>query len=202
MVICLKKEIKLYFKSFFISLFCLAFFLAFGSYYLGTEIAKTSKPAEKVPYDSTPENLGIVVNINGNTSFYFLDFLEEEVNVFLENPVENALYKGYSVDYIIEGDSTLLEKVVDYFGGIELTVGDEKLNCTGLQVTEFLRKNNTKEERLQVIVSLSNRFSQEQFTEELIHLIFDNSETTLTLTDCYLFSEDLHKLFSNVKTRE
>lgn len=192
------KRLLLVFAVFAVSF---SLFLGLGYVSLNKDFSKASTEKEKVPYtQEMPQNAGILLNINGEETFFFLDFAECNITVALnpEEPINNEIY-GYSLDYKITANSDLLSEITDYLNGLELTILGEDYRYTGQQIKALIESDNTKILRYKIIDAIFNRIVSNGVATDFFGLIIKNSETNLNLIDCYFWSEYLTVLSKNLR---
>lgn len=201
----MKRTTKVFFKTFFISFLSFVLFFGFGYFYLNTakREQKAENKAQYVPYYSTfPESNGVLVDIAGLKCFFYLDFKESILSVYFlsENETfQNEIY-GYSIDYNIEGNYNLIEGIIDIVGGIELEKSGEVLDCTGIQVKEmFYEIAECGNLFREVTEKLIEKVSINGFTKSDFLYIIENSQTNLTVPDCYFWPEYIKELCKTVR---
>ena len=99
---------------------CCAFFVGTGFYYLNTNFKTVENKTESVPYtQENPNNAGVLLEMSGDKTFFYLDFENEKLIISLKpTDEENGEIYGYTVDYTVEADTDILRSTVDYLGGI------------------------------------------------------------------------------------
>ena len=116
-----------------------------------------------------------------------------------QTAVGDTLY-GYSVDYLIEGDYDLLSGIIDIAGGIEMENGEEVLRFTGVQVTDILSRTTDREElRRKIISKIIEKIRETGFQKADFLYIIENSNTNLTVPDCYYWSDYITDLCTNAR---
>lgn len=192
------KRLLLVFAVFAVSF---SLFLGLGYVSLNEDFSKASTEKEKVPYtQEKPQNAGILFNINGEETFFFLNFEECNITVALnpEEPINNEIY-GYSLDYKITANSDLLSEITDYLNGLELTILGQDYRYTGQQIKALIESDNTKRLRYKIIDAIFNRIVSNGVATDFFGLIIKKSETNLNLVDCYFWSEYLTELSKNLR---
>jgi len=181
---------------------CFIIFLAVGYAYL-TSITNTevqNNDISSVPYSSVPENTGVLFDIAGSAALFYLDFEGETVSIIYgDNALEydTEIY-GYPIDYTVNADYSLITHIVDSIGGIDLLISGEQLTLTGVQVTELLTTTTESQELSRNITEkIIERISQNGFLRQDLLYIIENSETNLTVPDCYYWSDNLQRLCKN-----
>ena len=192
------KRLLLVFAVFAVSF---SLFLGLGYISLNKDFSKASTEKEKVPYtQEKPQNAGILFNINGEETFFFLDFEECNITVALnpEKPIDNEIF-GYSLDYKITANSDLLSEITDYLNGLELTILGEDYRYTGLQIKALIESDNTKRLKRKISDAVFKRISVSGVRTDFFGMIINNGETNLNLVDCYFWSEYLTELSKNLR---
>lgn len=192
------KRLLLVFAVFAVSF---SLFLGLGYVSLNKDFSKASTEKEKVPYtQEKPQNAGILFDINGEETFFFLNFEECNITVALnpEEPINNEIF-GYSLDYKITANSDLLSEITDYLNGLELTILGEDYRYTGQQIKALIESDNTKRLRYKIIDAIFNRIVSNGVATDFFGLIIKKSETNLNLVDCYFWSEYLTELSKNLR---
>ena len=192
------KRLLLVFAVFAVSF---SLFLGLGYVSLNEDFSKASTEKEKVPYtQEKPQNAGILFNINGEETFFFLNFEECNITVALnpEEPINNEIF-GYSLNYKITANSDLLSEITDYLNGLELTILGEDYRYTGQQIKALIESDNTKRLRYKIIDAIFNRIVSNGVATDFFGLIIKKSETNLDLVDCYFWSEYLTELSKNLR---
>lgn len=192
---------RFFFKVTAISLLAGVVFFAVGYSYLTVSQKKpvTDNSVPSVPYYSSPENAGIMLRIASMKTVFYLDFEEESVTAIFADtisPQDNKIY-GYDIDFTVSDDMELLIFLVDKFGGIDIEFEEETLNYTGVQVVELL--NSNPEYRRTVTQKIIEKIAEYGLCPEDFLYIIENSETNLTLPDCYLWSKHIAKICNNVR---
>ena len=195
----LKYKLMIFFRSLAVSLGVFALLGEIGYYYVFPQQKEARVKEEKVPYFQTPQNAGILFDFSGDTAFVYLNFDSECVNVLIDDS-ENYPNYGYSQDFKIEGDYELLGGIVDCVGGIDLDLNGEPLTYTGVQIAEFLSNNiTTSEFKAELVRAIFVSISQRDFLREDMLYIIENSNTNLTVPDCYYWQENIKKISKTVR---
>jgi len=177
-------------------------FIGCGYLYLNRELTPTENKSPSVPYyPESPENKGVMFEICKESVLFFLNFENSTISVLFDDsntPVGGKLY-GYDVDYKISGDYDLLAGIIDIAGGIELKTQDEVLRYTGVQVSDLLSRETDRDELVrEIILVLAEKISEKGFQNKDFLYIIENSQTNLTVPDCYYWPEYINNLCSNV----
>lgn len=184
-----------------VCLLCLAAFVGGGYAYLTIDNTEAENNVSDIPYvQAYPDNKGVMFNIGENLTYFYLDFEEEKVSVIIPNKAfydKNEVY-GYPVDYRISADYSLVASVIDFADGIELEVDGELLSLTGVQVADMLTRTvDDGQLKRQVIEATLKKQGEKGLSKEDFVYIIENSDTNLTVPDCYNWSEYIDKLCKN-----
>lgn len=178
-------------------------FVGLGYFYLDKKLEPADNKTSSVPYTrSLPENTGIKFKMGGKGLLVYMDFEQEQLSLIFDDrdtSVGGMLY-GYSVDYIVEGDFDLLAGIIDILGGIELEMENEVLRYTGVQISDLLSIQSGSDTLMrEIILKLTEKVKESGFkTEDFVYII-KNSNTNLTVPDCYYWSEYIGGLCENVQ---
>lgn len=178
-------------------------FVGVGYFYLDSNTKEqTQNEALSVPYAYVPESAGVLFDISGNKTLFYLDFEEKSVSVVIAdgiNEEQEELY-GYPIDYTIKSDYNLLAGIIDAVGGIELKSGEEQLAFTGVQVVETLTTTPESEElRREIIAKILSKIAIDGFSRQDFLYIIENSETNLTVPACYYWQDYINELCKTVR---
>ncbi|MBO4734483.1 MAG: hypothetical protein J5662_08405 [Clostridia bacterium] len=195
---------KKFFKialTFFLSA---SIFFGCSYFYLYNSLKKTEKAAEKkqenIPYYETPVSCGLHFLLPaGKEILIFLDF-EERIAYIIDinkNAVAEEGYAGYGFDYDFHVDYAVLSALIDRLGGIDLTVNNEPLRFTGVQVCDALCKNTSPEFPFETVFAVCERISQNGFSSDDFVFLIENSETTLTVPVCIYWQDYIKDMFAD-----
>ena len=152
------------------------------------------KPAEtkdyRVPYTPTPANCGVLFRFPDNSACLLnMDFKNQKMNgLFFEklNNDESADFAGYKNDYTVELNYTAIAGIIDRVGGIELTLNNETLRYTGVQICEILSVTKEKKDlNIAIFLQVLQKISENGFSKDDISYIIEYSNTTLSIPICY-----------------
>ena len=193
---------KNFFKSFIVSLVCLIIYVGSGYLYLNSKVEPVKNVTPSVPYYSEePENVGLLVDIEGDKTYLFLDFYYNKINVIFdaESYVKDNNIMGHPIDHSVTADYGLLAGIIDRLGGIELESEEGVLRYTGVQVVDLLLKSKDyqKLER-SVTRKIFEKIGENGFSKEDFLYIIENSNTTLTFPVCYYWVDYISELFGSV----
>jgi hypothetical protein len=196
----MRRNVKQSIKLVLIFLAVFSAFVGFGYFYLNDNSEVTNNVTSSIPYKpEPPQNAGILLTINGDETFFYLDFFNEKITVSLkpEEPFNNEIY-GYSFDYKIESDSSLISYVVDYVGGIDLKVENQDLRLTGEQVKALYDGNVSLDFKKEIIEVLAGKFTQTFVGVEFFSDIINATQTDLKIIDCYFWDDYFNKVCNNL----
>lgn len=195
---------KKYFK-FAIILF-LSGFLFFGAsyFYLYSSLKSEQKAAnikeDNIPYAETPENRGLLFNLPGDKKvLIFLDF-GQEISYIVNINNNNAIlgdYAGYPIDYKFDLDYYVLSGIFDRLGGIDLEAQGELLRYTGVQVCDLINNGVSPDIPIKIVSSLCRKIYENGFSTDDFVFLIDNTNTALTVPECFYWQKYIKSLFSN-----
>ena len=103
----------------------------------------------------------------------------------------------------MSGDYTLVAGIVDAVGGIELEYGDEELFYTGVQVENILTsKIIDTDTRAEIIEKILSKIAKNGFFREDFLYLTENSETNLTVPDCYYWQDFISDVCKTVRIHD
>ena len=200
LVIFLKNKLKLFLRTIIISISCCALFVGIGYFYLNSKMNEPAR-AELVrePYSFSLQSAGILFDIEGEKSFFYLDFNSNcIVAIASKFEIEKETVYGYSIDYKVNADYNFLSGLIDRLGGLELS-SKEYLVYTGVQVVEILKENPQDYElKKDIIKEILDIISQRGFNDKDFLFITENSETNLTVPKFYYWQDKISELCENV----
>lgn len=199
----MKKKLKYILKFMTVCILSGIIFIGSGYLYLNRELETAEKPAEPVPYyNPIPENKGIMFDIYGDRTLCYMNFHENTLTIVFDNyntPVGEKLF-GYSVDFLVEGNYDLLSGIINIAEGITLNLSGEDLRYTGVQVVDAIRQTDNKNElKLKIIEQILTNLKTTGFSRNDFLFLIENSKTTLTVPDCYYWSDYIEDLCKNFK---
>lgn len=196
----MKKQTKIFFKTFFISLLCCAVFIGVGAAMLYRPEQTAQNEVSSVPYYTAyPESAGVLFDIAGKKTFFNLDFERQLLSVVYNRDADLSEY-GYWVDYRITADYSLVGDIIDMAGGIDYDNGKEALALTGVQAVELL--TTTPDDgtlHRKITESTLSALSERGLSASDLLYIIENSETNLTVPDCYSWTEYIKPLCKGVR---
>ena len=202
-MIILKRKTKYIFSLITVCFLVCLIFVGSGYLYLNYELEPTEIKQESVPYyTAAPENAGVMFDICGDRTLCYMDFEKNTLSLIFDNADIKAGEKlyGYTVDYVVNGDYDLLGGIIDIIGGIELELENEVLRYTGVQITDVLSRTANRETlRRKIIPEILKKTEENGFQKEDFLYIIENSDTNLTVPDCYYWSDYIKTLCRNAK---
>lgn len=178
---------------------CCSVFVGAGYYYISANLQPTENKTESVPYSQeNPQNAGILLDISGDETYFYLDFESEKLFVTLK-PFEDAENYGYSVDYTATADYEVLSNVVDYVGGIDMSVDGAMLRCTGIQVCSIYESSAKGDIKREIIEKICDKIAENGVALDFFAGIIENAETDLSIPDCYFWDEKIQILCRNLQ---
>ncbi|MBO5358288.1 MAG: hypothetical protein J6A78_03100 [Clostridia bacterium] len=189
---------KTFLKTFVISGWCLVLFIGLGYYYIKSHDIRVENEVESVPYyTQTPDSKGVLFKFSKGSVYTYLDFDLSTVTVIL-NP-ESVDDMGYTTDYTVNANYSLIAYMCDYFDGINLTLNAETLRYTGNQVVELIINDTSTELRIKVIDAIFQKINEEGIGVDFLNSIVTKSETNLKIPDCYFWTEFMDDISKNIK---
>ena len=192
-------------KKILIIFFCGASVFAASYAYLNFSIkksmAKIDQKEENVPYEHIPDNAGIgFVLSDGSALLTYLNFKENCINVVNVEKYDefNDLYYGYTMDYTVQVNHTLISGLVDRIGGITIRTNGETLRYTGMQVIKLISGDKDGNVKQQIITEIFKQISANGFSKEDFVYIIQNSKTDLSLLNCIYWINHINKICDNI----
>ncbi len=197
----MKAKTKLFFKTVIISSWCCAVFVGAGYYYINKNLEPAQNNTESVPYyQQKADNAGVLFEIDGLPTFLYFDFENEKLFASINPDVaDSSNIYGYTVDYTVKTDISVLGDIVDYVDGIELDIDNTVLRYTGVQVIEILSVSTSYDLKREIIKGIAFKISQNGIGADLFVSIIENSKTDLKLPDCYFWAESMSKICRNLQ---
>lgn len=196
----MKRKIFGMFKLLILCLICCSLFVGGGYLYLQKNFKETENKVSSVPYSfSAPENRGIMLDVCGSLTFFYLDFEDERLTVIIppETEYEEEIF-GYPIDFTVKTDYGFVASAVDSADGIELNINGETLRFTGVQVADILSRTvDTSELKRQIITALLKKIGENGIDSEFFTFLVDSTDTDITVPDCYYWGKYITKLCKN-----
>ncbi len=199
-VIKLKKKKFGFLRLILICFICCALFVGSGYLYLRKNLLPADHNVSSVPYSfSAPENRGMMLDICGGLTFLYFDFEDERLTVIIppEQEYTEEIF-GYPIDFTVTADYRLLSAVIDYADGIELSSDGAMLRYTGVQVADILSRTvDAADLKREIITALMKKIGENGIDGEVFQYIVENTETNLTVPDCYYWDRFIGRLCKN-----
>lgn len=197
----MKKNSKTIFKALAVCFISSTLFIVSGKLYLERKLMPAKSSTESEPYYSyVPECCGIMFDLCGDRTLIYLDFEGASVTAVMADGKEaNEIY-GYSVDYTVSSDYSLAGGIADLLGGIDIEAENGILSLTGSQLEE--RLSTTADGgmlRRAVTEKIISKIGKNGLAREDFLYIIENSETDLTVPDCFYWSDCIKELCINAK---
>ena len=199
-MIALKKNTVKHIKIFIFLLAFGAVIFTGGFFWLSGILNQTqvSNSAESIPYYTPiPENCGILFDICGDKTLFYLDFQQETISVAFadEYNQDDSEFCGFTVDYTVKSDYNLVGYLTDAAGGIEMDIDGEVLRYTGVQITQMLEYSSVSRDIKDKICSqIVLGIAENGFTKEDLLYIVENSDTDLKFNVGYPWVEYIQEL--------
>lgn len=203
LVIALKKKIKYTLNLIAYCILICIVFIGSGYLYLSRELKPTEIKDESVPYyQALPDNKGILFDICGDRLLFYLNFEDKNIRIMFDHSDSKAgdTLMGYPVNFVVNGDYNLLAGIIDCVGGVEIHLANETLRHTGVQVSDILSRTTHREDIIrEIILSFFKKIQKNGFQKSDFLYIIENSDTNLTVPDCYHWSDYAKELSSDIK---
>ena len=111
-------------KLLILCLICCSLFVGGGYLYLQKSFKETENKVSSVPYSfSAPESKGIMLDVCGSLTFFYLDFEDERLTVIIppETEYEEEIF-GYPIDFTVKTDYGFVASAVDSADGINAEI--------------------------------------------------------------------------------
>lgn len=189
---------KLFFKRAVIILMCMTVFAGSAYLYLRYDQLNRQTDLEQslVPYSSVPESAAILLNLPHGRFWLHLDF--ESLTLTVKNQIPDEFTDDEY--FTVSADERLTAGMIDRVGGIELLTDGELLRFTGHQVTELLNSSvDPTELRNAAIKEYLKKAGEVGISRQDLVFMIENSETDLTVPDCFYWPEYTAELCRNCK---
>ena len=201
LVIGMNNKTKIFLVSFTTSFCSLLIFITFGFFYLYNGNKTVENKTEEVPYSQVPENVGVVLETLQSKILLYMDFEQNISSVlYLENREYGDEIYGYTINYTLKLSYDVIEEIIDTLGGIDLQLEEETYNYTGAQVVELVfRTANIGQLKREITEKIIEKIGDKGITlEELIYIV-ENSETDISVPDCYFWPDHIREVFKSVR---
>lgn len=191
---------KFYIKLSAICLLSCALLIGGGYLYLRQSFRPTEGQASEIPYTfSLPDNKGILFDIAGNRAFVYLDFTNGKLSVIIPQAEDfDPTAYGYSGDFKVNGDMSVLAEIIDCSGGITLTDNGERVRYTGVQISDIMSRSTDSEKMLRTVIpAIMQSVAENGIEDGAFNRIIDKADTDLTVPDCCMWQNYISKLCKN-----
>ena len=202
----MKKQIKTI--LILIGIVTLCCVIMIGSSYLYLEFslksAETDRSDDSIPYAAPlPDSAGLLVTLPDYTGYLcYLNFRDENICISkIENTSETQKsYNGYTVSYKIEADYRFIANMIDRLGGIELYDSGETLRYTGMQILNKVEKDpENTDYKKEIIRKFFDMVALNGMTRADFVYIIENTNTDITIPDCYYWPPYIKKIAKNLQ---
>lgn len=183
----------------FIGIIILCIGIMVGSAYIYIESsirtadAATSKSSE--PYNEPlPSSVGILFKLPSNNGYlFYLDFLNSELLIAcIDNLTEDTEgtqeYYGYPVSYRLSCSNEFIADFIDRIGGIEFYENGKNLRYTGYQIVDKVQSlKDNRDLKREVLRRIFDKISDVGLTKDDFAFIISQTDTDLTIPDCYFW---------------
>ena len=180
-------------------------FVLIGYIYLSSGTEKVDQKIYSEPYEYTPENCGIIIDLPFAKSFYYLDFKENEIKSFFVDKLDSDGKEccGYPVNFTVKGGDLLLAKIIDAVGGTDLTKDGVIMHFSGDMALSEIESAVNKQEILKNIAeSAFKSIAQNGIKRDDIIGFLEYAETNLTVPDFYYWPDFLKLMAANYKNKQ
>ncbi len=192
-------------KKVFIIFLCISLFLGLSYAYLYFNFNISTKAVDQkedtVPYRNLPDNAGIAFILPDSSAvLMYLDFENNCINAVNIEKYDktNTMYYGYTADFTVELDYTLISEIVDRVGGVDIEINGEIMRYTGVHIIDLISTDSGDELKLQIIDDVFSRISKNNFSKDDFLYIIENSNSNLTVVDCVYWLDYMDEMFSNI----
>ena len=194
------KKMKGFLAAAMICIICSIIFIGIGYLYISASLKQTENKSEQIPYTEKVDNACILFELEGNKSLIFLDFENSSVTYMNANEklISEDMCCGYSIDYRVLADYSLVSNVIDKLGGIELEIENKKYNYMGVQAKELIETTpDITLLRKQIAKAIFEKISAVSFSRSDFAYIIENSSTTLTVPDIFYLEKYIKETCKN-----
>ncbi len=149
-----------------------------------------------MPYVSIPENVSILFTFNGNSSLYYLDFENSNLEIYTDKPIERALKNGISIGDYFNADNSFIVDLIDKSGGIESETNGELLRLTGTQALEAYVRGELEQKEL--IFKICDNIAKYGLSLDEISSLISGKDTSISYEDIMLWSDFLPSAAENL----
>lgn len=187
---------KILLKRVIIIFLCMLTFATVSYLYLHN--IKTEEPSDApnslIPYSSFPKNAFLIFEFTNGSLIAELDF-EKSFLLITNNFEERELLDNC---FTVKADDKLISGMIDRVGGIELFSDGQLMRFTGTQIIDMLKESqNSKSLSLNVLDEYLKKLSVLNITRQDFVYIIENSDTDLSIPDCFYWHEYINVLCKN-----
>ena len=157
----------------------------------------TDRTLTNIPYSTAPSNQAVVISFKESSLLFSLDFSHDKLYVFSQD--EEHEYYLEKEPFYMELDEYTLSKFLDRIGGIETMQNGVKTRLTGIQTVKLL--NNNSQNKTEILSCVLDTVSKTGLTLHDLVFLIENSDTDLTVPDCFDWPERLKGLFQNCEIK-
>ncbi len=201
------KSLTMFFTVF---ISCFALFFSSAYIYIDRNLFKEEKgaisPESRVPYQKIPcDNTCLLLKFPDNTALtLYLDFSSTRIAAAVYDNYQNGDEKrlGYTADFKLTFTPEALSSVIDLFGGVELCLNqqNEKYRYTGIQIYELASTGKiTPTIYREILVAVFENISKVGISKSDLVFLIENTDTALTVPDCYYWPQYLPELFKSAQ---
>ncbi len=187
------KKLKGYLAAAMICFVCSLIFISIGYLYISASLKETENKSESIPYYTEKlDSVGVLFELEGNKSLIFLDFETCAVTYINANekPIEEDMCCGYSIDYTVSADYSLVADIIDRLGGIELNIEEERYNYMGVQVKELIEITpDITLLRREIASAVFEKIAEVSFSRNDFAYVIENSSTNLSVPDIFYWEK-------------
>lgn len=161
----------------------------------------TDNKDQQTPYKIYPKNSGVAIVLDdGSAVLAYLDFKNNNIKLVDIPQFDKGIeeYNGFSVDYTVQTNSTLLEGVIDRVGGVNLKCDGKKMRYTGNQVVELISNGCENELKQQLFLQIFNQIAKNDFSKSDFVYIMENSKSNLSIVECITWIDYLPDMCENI----
>lgn len=187
---------KVFLKQAAVILICITVFAGSAFLYLRQDKISRQSDTEQslIPYSSAPDNVALLFELPHGTLLFELDFGKALLTVTADPDTELISGKYFTVS----ADERLVAGMIDRVGGIELLTDGELLRFTGHQVTElFGYYTDTEALRNSILEEYLKKAGEVGLSRQDLVYLIENSQTDLTVPDCFYWPEYTAELCQN-----
>lgn len=177
---------------------CLSFFSGISYLYLYNDKKEKSveEKQESVPYYSNQEDIKLLLSLPDGELLLDISFEEKQLNIYKNN------FDSY--DYSIKTDETFIAGIIDRIGGLELTLENETLRYTGIQIIQLIYGHNNTDEslKLSVLKTFFEKVAAVGLNRNDFIYIIENTKTDLNIPTCFNWHEYSKSVCSNTRIIE